>query len=109
MVFVHVEVCQKYDVVDALFRCVYMVFGMLLVHVEGCKNSHETCGWVLLSLGGKDSSSSWWITCVHVVLHLLEGNFWLGLFGVVAGPAFLGEKASGGKVDGTTVDDKNPA
>ena len=29
------------------------------------------------------------------------GKIWLGLLGVVAGPAFLGGKASGGKVDGT--------
>ena len=28
---------KKYDVVDASLLCVYMVFGMFLVHVEGCK------------------------------------------------------------------------
>ena len=33
---------KKYDVIDASFRCVYMVFGMFSVHVEGCKN-HMKC------------------------------------------------------------------
>ena len=40
---------QKHDVIDALLRCVYMVFDMFLAHVEVCKNPHEA--WDLRSFG----------------------------------------------------------
>ena len=51
MVFVHVKIMQKYDVMHASFRCAHTVFDMLFSHVEVCKNHVKPVGGTCVPSG----------------------------------------------------------